>query len=269
MPLGAYSIVRFSNNLNDQRVNLGVLVWHPQDGLRIRLSSHLARVHAINPRIRANGLKIQLDAIKAEVAGAQEDGDTVLRRLALQFKDGVEVSSPFPAKMFDPEETLERLFGLLVPQSAPSHAVDPQTAFATSFMEALTEIVRLFKAPGADIEDMGSRRISGVHVDLGIRTKIGDRVAYWHPLSLRGVSRPNTQVAKAKVASLEMRTIRDTLTDYGTAKQYAAVQVPSRKTPRYLTESVAWLRRGADDVLLIRDQDEIPDLVQSKLRGII
>jgi hypothetical protein len=41
MPLGAYSVIRFSNNLNDQRVNLGVVVWHPLDGLRLRLSPSL------------------------------------------------------------------------------------------------------------------------------------------------------------------------------------------------------------------------------------
>ena len=34
MALGAYSLVRYSNELNDQRVNLGVLLWHPQDGFR-------------------------------------------------------------------------------------------------------------------------------------------------------------------------------------------------------------------------------------------
>src|SRR5437899_12976132 len=95
MPLGAYSIIRYSNNLNDQRVNLGIVVWHPLDGFANRLSPSLDRAQAVDPRVRITGLKKQLDVIKGLLSAPPAEGLEILKSLSQQFREGLEVSPPY------------------------------------------------------------------------------------------------------------------------------------------------------------------------------
>ena len=64
MGLGAYSVVRYADDLSDQRINLGVFVWHPVDGYRCRFSPALDRVQAIDPRIAIIPLRKQLEELR-------------------------------------------------------------------------------------------------------------------------------------------------------------------------------------------------------------
>lgn len=50
MLLGAYSVVRYSDCVSDQRINLGVMVWHPLEGFARRFSPHLDRARAVDPQ---------------------------------------------------------------------------------------------------------------------------------------------------------------------------------------------------------------------------
>ncbi len=265
MPLGTYSIIRFSNNLNDQRVNLGVVVWHPLDGLRLRLCSSFARVHTIDSRQPARRVKIQLDAIKDEVNSSQGDGRKVLEVLARRFREGVEVSAPYPAKMSGLDDTLDRLYGLLVTPPGPSRRGDSQEEFAEEFREALAGAIGQVQSVGPAFEEMGTRRVNGVYVDLGIRTMVGRKAAFWHSLSLLGRSRPAAQVARAKAVALDIQTIRTSFPEYSEARQFVAVQSPTSERPHYVRESVAWLRHGADDVLLMPKTEPIGDTLKTAL----
>lgn len=114
MALGAYSLIRYSNHLSDQRINLGVVVWHPYDGFRHRFSPALERVPAIDPRIRIRPLKDQLEIIRSEIGHAPELGKSELQRLAKWFREGMEVTEPYPAQISDIDQTLEELYAMLV-----------------------------------------------------------------------------------------------------------------------------------------------------------
>ena len=115
MPVGAYSVVRFSNNASDQRVNVGVLVWHPLEGVRFKFSPSLERIQAIDPRVSISSVRDQLEVIRSEltVPNAAE-GPVTLNRLSSWFRNGVEVSTPYPAKIASTDELLDRLYETLV-----------------------------------------------------------------------------------------------------------------------------------------------------------
>jgi Protein of unknown function (DUF3037) len=269
MPLGAYSIIRFSNNLNDQRVNLGVVVWHPQDGVQVRFSSALTRVHAIDGNIRPTRLKIQLSEIKAELESGEHSDRSVLDRLASRFRAGVEVSSPYPARMCGLRDTLDRLFDMLVSSSGSAPKHDSQFEFAEEFKVALSDTLLVVGASDFNVEEMGNRRVNGVYVDLGIRTTVGHTSAFWHPLSLLSKNRPNAQIAKAKATALEIRTIRESFSDYSNVQQWVAVQAPAHGTPEYIKDSIAWLRHGADDVLVVPEKGSLQTFLEPKLRQFV
>jgi hypothetical protein len=267
MMLGAYSIVRFSNNLNDQRINLGVVVWHPLDGFQVRFSPSLAKAQAVDPRVQIDELKVQLNEIKCELALCASEDRTTLERLSRRFKDGVELTAPYPAKMFSLRETVDRLFEMLVSPAPQARRIDVQQEFADEVRMALQGMVRQLRLDLAEVEEMGSRRVDGIHVDLGIRTRIGNNTAFWHPLSLHVRNQPNAQLAKAKAAALEIRTIRDHFPQFGNSRQLAAVRSPGPAPPKYVRESVAWLRHGADDVLVINELDSIESILEPAVRA--
>lgn len=113
MALGAYSIIRYSNDLNDQRVNLGVIVWHPIDGFVVRVSPELNRVKAIDPRIKVAEVKKQINTIREQIEDGRARRET-LDSLSAQFRHGLEVTAPYPARMHSANETADHLSELLV-----------------------------------------------------------------------------------------------------------------------------------------------------------
>lgn len=137
MPIGAYSIVRFSNNASDQRVNVGVLVWHPLEGVKFKFSPSLDRIQAVDPRVSISSVKDQLEVIRGELAVHNaEEGPVTLNRLSSWFKNGVEVSSPYPAKIASTNELLERLYETLVYPVPEIQRASSQRQFERSFKKS-------------------------------------------------------------------------------------------------------------------------------------
>jgi hypothetical protein len=165
-------------------------------------------------------------------------------------------------------DTTDRLFELLVSPQAQARRVGPQQEFAVEFRQALEETIFLIQPDGAEVEVMGTESVEGAQVDLGIRTAFRNKEAFWHPLSLHAKNQPNAQVAKAKATVLDIRTIRDHFRQYAAALQFVAVQSPEKDPPKYVRDAMAWLRQGADDVLLIPESDSIPTVLEPRLREI-
>ena len=82
MLLGAYSVVRFSNNFSDQRINLGVVVWHPLDGFQVRFATSLAKVRAVDPRAQVDQVKLHIHQIRYELHHGGHTGREALEYLA-------------------------------------------------------------------------------------------------------------------------------------------------------------------------------------------
>jgi Protein of unknown function (DUF3037) len=172
MALGAYALVRFSNDLNDQRVNLGVVLWHPQDGFRSRFTHQLDRAHAVDPRARVSALKQQIGALSTELEGsARGNGRDLLDSLPRFFAHGVEVSDPYPAEIADVDVTLDMLYERLVCPVEEFRRASSQRQFEKSFKSSIAFVMkRAF--PHGRVQDIGNKRINGVAVDVGVRVTV-------------------------------------------------------------------------------------------------
>jgi hypothetical protein len=255
MALGAYSLIRYSNHLNDQRINLGVVVWHPLDGFRHRFSPALERVQAIDPRIRLRPLKDQLEIIRSEIEQAPELGKLELQKLAKWFRQGMEVTEPYPAQISDVEQTLEELYGILVSPVPEIRRASTQANFDRSLKKALTHTVeRSF--PHWKVEDVGRKRINGVEVYVGYRLIAGRTKALWRALSLQAVDHPSDQITKAKATALDVGLSRE-LAQFKNDEQCVVVQSPKPKASQRLSESVAFLKHAADEVIVVSDTDDL------------
>lgn len=166
MPIGAYSVVRFSNNVSDERINLGVIVWHPLEGVKYKFSPSLDRVQAIDPRVTAGSVKEQLEVIRSELQPVAEEGPATLNRLSSWFKNGVEVSTPYPARIASSDELLERLYETLVYPVPEIQRASSQRQFERSFESALKTAIE-HAAPKIKYEKIGNRKIGNVVVNVG------------------------------------------------------------------------------------------------------
>jgi len=269
MALGAYSIIRYANDLNDQRINLGVLVWHPQDGSRHRLSPFLDRAQAVDPRVHTKDLKQQLAAIvEGFEAKSADTGKESLKRLSAMFRNGVEVTAPYPAEMFDIDSMLDRLYLQLVSPVDEIRRASSQKQFEKSLKAGLASAIKKM-APTLRLQEYGPRQLNGIAVNVGIRTASSQWQALWRAVSLQSEDRPDDQIAKAKAAALDIATIRTELTDFKRDQHYVALQAPKPKAAERLKESIAWLEHHADKVLVVEGGPSMSSSLEAVLTRVV
>jgi len=261
MTLGSYSIIRFCNNLNDQRINLGVIVWHPTDGFKFRISSSLDRVHAVDPRIHIQPLRAQLDSITAELEAASSQGQAALSALSRWLREGLAVSSPYPARIQSAEDTLERLYSMLV-----SPVEEIRRASSQSQFESRVKSILLNALPKdrGKCRAIGVRKIDGLKVRVGIETILGSRKALWQPLSLQALTQADKQIAFAKATAMDITVLRAS-PEYRGYRQYVALQEPKPGASEHLKDALAWLQARADQVFHVRDIDSFAGKVLNVL----
>lgn len=263
MGLGAYSVVRYADDLGDQRLNLGVLVWHPVDGYRCRMSPAVDRVQAIDPRITIKPLKRQLEEIKESVSRAAPSQRELLDDLCQNFRHGLVISCPYPARISSAEETLERLYGLLVSPVPEFRRASSQRVFEGNVKKAVEAVW-----PKARIQQLGTKTIKGIPVNMGMRTQIqGGRAALWHSLSFQAEARPEGQMTSAKATVLDIFQSRE-IDAYSRDRQYVALQAPRAKSAVMFGEVVSCLRHAADEVYVANDEVSLLDAVQRGMRAL-
>lgn len=262
MSLGAYSIVRYSNNLSDQRINLGVVVWHPIDGFECRFTPSLDRVKAIDPRLQTKPLRAQLDVIEQQLRSKASTRET-LAELASWFRHGLEVTEPYPAKMHSLIETIEHFYELLVCPVEEFRRKSSQRQFEGVVQRTLNTTVQQLDPHGIS-EDRGLHRVNGVSVQIGIFTEVRHQKALWRAVSLQSLERPDAQLAKAKATALDIQVVRG-IQAYRHVPQIAVLQEPKPDTSDALEESIAWLKREANEVLPVRNADALAQLIPERL----
>lgn len=265
MALGAYSTIRYSNNLNDQRVNLGVILWHPLDGFSVRISPYLDRVSAIDPRVRVKPLKVQLDSIKDELAAPSPSGREKLTDLASWFREGLEVTEPYPARISSLAEAMDRLYEQLVSPVTEISRASSQRQFERGVERVLRAAVKQLD-PKAKCENIGKKALNGVQIDVGFRTTIRRHTALWRALSLQAKDNHDDQIAKAKATALDIGTIRRSFAEFKNARQVVSLQPPKPRASQHLADVLAWLKRDADDVVVVPDVATMSQLLETKLR---
>ncbi len=265
MAFGAYSVVRFCNNASDQRINLGVIVWHPIDGAKFKFSSSLDRVHAIDPRFHIASVKEQLDAICGELSEyANAEGPVALNKLSSWFRNGVEVSAPYPAKISSADELLDRLYEILVYPVAEFQRLSSQRQFERSFEKALKDAIE-HVAPKFKFEKIGAKKFGDVVVNVGIRTVGPHHKALWHPLSLLSKKRPDEQIALSKAIAMDINVIRASGNGFSNHKHVVTVQSPRVKDAHRIKESMDWLNHEADQVILVKENQDLTRQIERAL----
>jgi hypothetical protein len=166
MGLGAYSVVRYADDLSDQRINLGVLLWHPVDGFRCRFSSSVDRVQAIDPRVTVKPIKKQLDDIKDKVTSAPPREKELLVSLCNTFRYGLVISSPYPARISSADETLDRLYDLLVSPVPEIRRASSQRIFEGSLKKTIETSMQT-EWPDGRVEQLGSESVKGIPINIG------------------------------------------------------------------------------------------------------
>jgi len=260
MALGSYSVVRYSNHLNDQRVNLGVLVWHPTDGLRYRFSPSLDRVHAVDPRAPLTPLKKQLDAIAGELK-TEAAGKERLAELSRWFKEGLEVAAPYPAQIQSADEMVEHLYQTLVSPIPEIRRASTQYQFERKVRSALLEAAQVHNLK---FEEIGPRKFGQLVVNVGLRTVGNDHKTLWRALSLQAHDHPDRQIAFAKATAMDIRIVRDS-EHYKSHRHYVTLQGPKRSAMAGLEDSRAWLGNVADKVFVFESADAVPAILEKAL----
>ena len=265
MPFGAYSVVRFSNNASDQRVSVGVLVWHPLEGVKYRFSPSLDRIQAVDPRVSISSVKEQLEVIRNELAvPAAAEGPVTLNRLSSWFKNGVEVSAPYPARIASTVELLDRLYETLVYPVPEIPRASSQRQFERSFEKTLKSVIEHF-APKIKCERVGTRKIGKVLVNVGIQTKGPHYKALWHPLSLLSKKRPDEQIALSKATAMDINVIRASGNGFSGHKHLVTLQTPRVRDSHNLKDSLEWLNHEADEVIVVKENQDLGRLIQEAI----
>src|SRR5438552_15565388 len=127
MALGAYSVVRYSDTFRDERVNVGVVVWHPMSGFEWRFIPTLERIKAINPAVKPHAVRRQIRIVEDRLRDRADEGRGLMDELSDWLKEGLEFSKPYPTRLTAARETATRLYDMLVPP--PEQPRQQETAF--------------------------------------------------------------------------------------------------------------------------------------------
>jgi hypothetical protein len=213
-------------------------------------------------------LKRQLEEMKEALASAKPQGKDALEELCRVFRHGLVVSSPYPAKISDADEMLNRLYGLVVSPVPEIRRASSQKMFEHSLKKALEAFVHA-GWPKARIQEIGRRNVGGILINIGLRTQISQTVAaLWHPISLQSESKPEAQLATAKATILDIIQTRTRVEQYKTDRQYVAVLAPRAKSARGMDDIVGSLKAAADQVLIANDNETLMAQVQYRLQAL-
>jgi hypothetical protein len=263
MALGAYSVVRYSDSLRDERVNLGVVVWHPSEGFawRVLPATELNRIRAVNPVLRAKEIQNQIGEVETQLEGLGGSGKDGLAALSRWLRDGLQVSAPFPARIHSANETADRLFSILVRRAEATEA-KTRDSFDAEVSRSIRETLYHID-PSAAVEDIGDRQILGVRVTVGLRTRIRNRDALWRSISLRS-HQIGLQVERAKAVASDIRKLK-LVDEYEAAEQIVAAHTFS-KPDIGTDEAEKWLADEGAKVLKIPKYEAIPATISAVLQ---
>jgi hypothetical protein len=271
--LGCYSVIRYRDALSDQQVNLGVLLWHPQQGYRVFFVPNFdVTARAIAPNLQSQDLKFRLSVIEQQVNQNGKAGPEKFKDLCNCFRDGVEVTSPYPAKFGDLDSALHLLRPTLFPQTPtmPAElALQPQQFLAVPHHGTASQFERkVFRtietvAENKQIqaEPLQPRKIGKIVVNPGLRTISSKRKALWRTLSFQSRESLERRLFHAKAVAMEMYVVSG-LDAFKECSRYIVLQ---SKQESSTDELVAWLRRSADHVFPVETPEGVKDFIDRAL----
>jgi len=260
---GQFSIVSYVHQLRGERVNLGVLVWHPLLGHAFQFAKYLDRVRIVDEAANASRVKANLDEIKETISSWSEELESPLEYLSSAFQHGVVVSPPQNARMQSPQATLERTYSHVMapePFMRASSTTQFSKAFSSQMQQALGELNRkIIKADYVETE-----AFKPVNVALWFEGR--ERSYLWRAHSFAALESIERQVTAAKAIHAENNDLLS-LPKYEEVRIGMAVQLPKPRFRSSWDEVHDWLSRTSPTIEVFEDRysfdTKIPELASS------
>jgi len=275
--LGCYSVIRYRDALSDQQINLGVVLWHPDQGYKVFFLKDLEAAHAIAPNVPIQDLRLRLHVIREQVESDGTNGLEKFEALSNWFREGIEVTTPYPARFADLHSALEELRPTLFPHIAPelkalallpSHGLSvqqPHRLTGSQFEHRVFRVIeRAAKERNIEAHPIPPRKIGKVIVNPGFQTVAGRHKSLWRALAFRGNERRERQLSAAKAVAMEMYVLLN-------APQFKdherLVVVAAKKPSAEVDEQIAWLGKTANHVWSVESPEEAEKLLERSLRS--
>ncbi len=261
--LGQYSVVSYVHELRGERINLGVLVWHPFSGCAFRLPKNPSRVRSIDESADLDRVRDAIELINETAEGWSRGNESPLSDLAGRFKHLLVVSPPLNARIQDPWAALERLSATLVPPE-PAFARAPSTRqFAGAFARHLEQAFKPRGARGFRSNYVEEDTFEPIPITASF--ELFSTSYLWRAFSFASESDAKKQLRLAKAVYAENVELKD-LRKHRDAQLSLAVQMPKPRARAEWGRAVKWLNRASDRVETFEDKEsletKVPRLLQ-------
>ena len=239
--LGQYSIVSYVHELRGERINLGVLVWHPFAGCVFQLPKNPSRVRSIDESADLDRVRTAIERISETAENWPRGKVSPLRDLASQYKHRLIVSPPLNARIQDPSAALERLAATFIPPE-PSYARAPSTKqFASAFARHLEKAAKPRGARGFQSNYAEEGTFEPIQITASF--ELLSKSYLWRAFSFASENDTRKQLRLAKAVHAENVELKD-LSKYRNAQLLVAVQMPKLRARSEWDRAVKWLHRA-------------------------
>lgn len=263
--LGQYSVVSYVHELRGERINLGVLVWHPLAGCVFQRSRNLTRVRTIDESADIDRVRSALEQIN-ETAKSWQGSGSPLEGLAREFRHRLIVTEPLNAYVWDPSSTLEELSASLLPPE-PSFVRAPSTKqFANAFARYLEN--ELKQRGVSEFRSNFVEEETFQPIEVTAAFNVSSESYLWRAFSFAGRNNLNEQLMLAKSVVAENAVLRS-LKKYSDTQLFVAAQMPKPRARADWGMAVEWLDQASDRVEVIEDrqslEEKLPELLPPTL----
>ncbi len=263
--LGQYSVVSYVHDLRGERINLGVLVWHPLYGCVFRPPKNFSRIRAIDESVEIARVRSAVDHIKEVAETCSPGDDSPLEHLSLQFRHDLIVTRPVKARMQDPLSTLERLSSTLLPPEPTYQRASSTRQFSNSLVSYFKSELKKWRVSEFQSNFMEEETFKPVPVTASFT--VSSETYLWRAFSFASLGDRNKQLMLARSIVAE-NTLLKRLDKYSEARLIVVAQMPKPQARADWKESLEWLNYQADAVEVEDKQSlekKIPELLPPSL----
>jgi hypothetical protein len=258
---GQYSLISYIHQLRCERVNLGVVVWHPVLGFDLRIAKNLQRVRCIDEGADMDRVRAALERVRETVSHWSRVDQSPLACLAEEFRYNLVVTPPLNARVCSPSCTLERLYtSLIAPE--PFIRASSTRYFSLAFAARLKTALREQGVGDVQTDFFEEETFQPVRVTALYRR--GKTRYMWRAFSFATYKRLDQQLLAAKAIYAENADLKS-LPKYRDSSLAVAVQMPKPDARADWPRASEWLHRGTERVELFEDkrslEEKIPELV--------
>jgi hypothetical protein len=250
---GQYSLVSYVHELRGERVNLGILVWHPRFGAKCRFIKGISRVRTVDEGADLERLRHTLERITKMLSNWPEGSGSPLEKLASEFRHRFIVEAPMNARICDLDFTVERLCSSLLPPE-PFARSSTAVQFANAFVSRLTK--RLNDKGVKELRTNYSEKDTFQPIKIAAFYKLKTIEHLWRTASFAPLNKPEEQLTLAKAIFAENTEVKS-LRKYRNAQLSLAVQMPKPQNRSDWSKSLSWLKRQAQLVEVFEDRQSI------------